>query len=96
MKTTLLVAGILLSVFASGQQVAKGLTASNGTFIGFYQYTPVDYNATGEKYRGTGQWYYRFAKCSEQWYSQVHQERPQNALLLEWEMANLPGTVTTA
>jgi predicted esterase len=50
MKTTLLVAGILLSVLASGQQVAKGLTASNGTFIGFYQYTPVDYNATGEKY----------------------------------------------
>lgn len=50
MKTTLLVAGILLSVLASGQQVAKGLTASNGTFIGFYQYTPVDYNPTGEKY----------------------------------------------
>ncbi len=50
MKTTLLVAGILLSVFASGQQVAKGLTAANGTFIGFYQYTPVDYDPAGEKY----------------------------------------------
>lgn len=50
MKTTLLIAGILLSVFASGQQVAKSLTAANGTNIGFYQYTPTDYNPTGEKY----------------------------------------------
>lgn len=43
-------AGILMSVLASGQQVAKGLTAANGTYIGFYQYTPTDYNPTGEKY----------------------------------------------
>jgi len=50
MKTTLLMAGILMSVLASGQQVAKGLTAANGTYIGFYQYTPTDYNPTGEKY----------------------------------------------
>lgn len=50
MKTTLLVAGILLSALASGQQVAKSLTASNGTVIGFYQYTPEDYHPAGEKY----------------------------------------------
>lgn len=50
MKTTLLITGILLSVFASGQQVAKSLTAPNGTFIGFYQYTPTDYDPAGEKY----------------------------------------------
>ncbi len=43
-------AGILMSVLASGQQVAKSLTAANGTMIGFYQYTPTDYNPTGEKY----------------------------------------------
>ncbi|NII23512.1 T9SS type A sorting domain-containing protein [Pseudoflavitalea sp. X16] len=50
MKTTLLVAGILMSALASGQQVAKSLTASNGVYIGFYQYTPTDYNPSGEKY----------------------------------------------
>lgn len=33
-----------LSFTGSSQLVAKGLTASNGTFIGFYQYTPYDYN----------------------------------------------------
>ncbi len=43
-------AGILMSVLVSGQQVAKGLVATNGESIGFYQYTPVDYNPTGPKY----------------------------------------------
>src|SRR5882724_389547 len=43
MRTLLLCAGILLSVLASAQQVAKGLTAANGVFIGFEQYTPANY-----------------------------------------------------
>src|SRR5215470_20061943 len=43
MRTFLLCAGILFSVLTSAQQVAKGLTASNGVFIGFEQYTPTDY-----------------------------------------------------
>ncbi len=30
---------------AGAQQVARGLTGSNGVFIGFYEYKPVDYNA---------------------------------------------------
>jgi pimeloyl-ACP methyl ester carboxylesterase len=38
-------AALLLSVCASGQQVAKSLTASNGVFVGFLQYTPTNYNA---------------------------------------------------
>ena len=31
--------------FGSTQQVAKSLIASNGTFIGFWEYKPVDYSA---------------------------------------------------
>jgi predicted peptidase len=34
------------SVCASAQQVAKGLTGSNGVFIGFYEYKPTNYNAS--------------------------------------------------
>lgn len=34
----------LLSFTGFSQLVAKSLTATNGTFIGFYQYTPYDYN----------------------------------------------------
>lgn len=41
---TLLLLFSFLSFTGSAQLVAKGLTASNGTFIGFYQYTPYDYN----------------------------------------------------
>lgn len=43
---------LLTFIFTSAQQVPKGLTASsNGVFIGFYQYTPLDYNANpNEKY----------------------------------------------
>lgn len=51
MKTTLLITGMLLSIIAPGQQIAKSLTASNGVFIGFYEYKPTDYNPNStEKY----------------------------------------------
>jgi poly(3-hydroxybutyrate) depolymerase len=40
---------ICISLSSFSQQVAKGLTASNGKYIGFYQYTPANYNA-GTKY----------------------------------------------
>jgi hypothetical protein len=49
MKKSLVIVGVLLSVVCSAQQIPKGLTASNGEFIGFYEYKPVDYN-TGTKY----------------------------------------------
>lgn len=39
------VASLLISMTAIAQQVAKGLTAKNGEYIGFYQYTPTDYSA---------------------------------------------------
>jgi poly(3-hydroxybutyrate) depolymerase len=36
---------------AFSQQVPRGVTASNGVFIGFYEYTPTDYSANpNEKY----------------------------------------------
>jgi len=42
----LFIAGLLLApIFLFSQQVAKNLTASNGTYIGFWQYTPTDYSA---------------------------------------------------
>lgn len=34
----------------AAQQVAKGLTAANGTYIGFLQYTPTNYNSTSTSY----------------------------------------------
>jgi hypothetical protein len=34
---------------AFSQQVAKGLTASNGQFVGFYQFTPLDYSQNPTK-----------------------------------------------
>jgi predicted esterase len=37
----------LFSFFSYSQLVPKSLTASNGVFIGFYEYKPVDYDATG-------------------------------------------------
>lgn len=50
MKKSLVILGVLFSVVSSSaQQVAKGLTAANGQFIGFYEYKPGDYN-TGTKY----------------------------------------------
>ena len=45
MKKLLLCLSVLLTLTASAQQVPKSLTASNGQFIGFYQYTPTDYSA---------------------------------------------------
>ena len=51
MKKLLLVLGLLitltttLSTTTSAQQVARGLTASNGEFVGFWEYTPTDYAA---------------------------------------------------
>lgn len=43
-QATLLLFFSLLSFTGFAQLVPKGVTASNGTFIGFYQYTPYDYN----------------------------------------------------
>lgn len=45
MKKLLIASLLLAPLFALSQQVAKSLTASNGTFIGFYQYTPTDYSS---------------------------------------------------
>jgi predicted esterase len=52
MKTLLLGLGLLyLHVTAFSQQIPRSLTAANGTFIGFYEYKPVDYSANpGKKY----------------------------------------------
>ncbi len=52
MKTLLLGLGLLcLNVAGFSQQIARSLTAANGTFIGFYEYKPVDYTANpGKKY----------------------------------------------
>ena len=45
MKTFLPGLGLLLlSLTTSAQQIAKGLTASNGQFIGFLEYKPTNYN----------------------------------------------------
>jgi len=49
MKKLLIVAMLLLPFIVPAQQVAKSLTASNGQFIGFYEYKPTDYN-TGTRY----------------------------------------------
>lgn len=38
--------GVLMTVTASAQQVATGLTASNGEFLGFYKYTPPGYSSS--------------------------------------------------
>jgi len=43
MRTFLSVALFLAPFLISAQQVAKSLTAQNGTFIGFYEYKPTDY-----------------------------------------------------
>jgi predicted esterase len=51
MKRSLVILGVLISVASasSAQLVAKSLTASNGEFVGFYEYKPTDYN-TGTRY----------------------------------------------
>jgi len=48
-KLVLCLSVALCTLVASAQQVAKSLTASNGQFIGFWQYTPTDYNADPNK-----------------------------------------------
>lgn len=45
MKTVLLFLGLLLSSYLPAQLVAKGLTTSKGLFIGFYQFTPPEYDS---------------------------------------------------
>ncbi|MFM9909763.1 MAG: PKD domain-containing protein [Chitinophagaceae bacterium] len=44
MKKLLLMYLLGCPFFSAAQQIAKNLTASNGVFIGFYEYKPVDYN----------------------------------------------------
>jgi hypothetical protein len=44
MKNLLLGLCLVVSICAPAQQIARGLTASNGQFIGFYEYKPTDYN----------------------------------------------------
>jgi poly(3-hydroxybutyrate) depolymerase len=44
MKNLLLVLCLVMSLCAPAQQIARSLTASNGQFIGFYEYKPTDYN----------------------------------------------------
>lgn len=43
MKKLLLCLSVLITLTVSAQHVPKSLTAANGEFIGFYQYTPTDY-----------------------------------------------------
>jgi predicted esterase len=45
MKKLLLCLSVLVTLSVSAQHVPKSLTAANGQFIGFYQYTPTNYNA---------------------------------------------------
>jgi predicted esterase len=44
MKKLLIGLGLLLPFLLHAQQVPRSLTASNGTFIGFYEYKPPAYN----------------------------------------------------
>jgi pimeloyl-ACP methyl ester carboxylesterase len=48
-KLFLCLSVVLCTLAVSAQQVAKSLTASNGQFIGFWQYTPTDYSANPTK-----------------------------------------------
>jgi predicted esterase len=41
---------LVCSYNSFSQQVARGLTAGNGQFIGFYEYKPTNYNHYGKKY----------------------------------------------
>jgi predicted esterase len=51
MKKLFLCLSAVFTLAVSAQQVPKSLTASNGQFIGFLQYTPTDYDAnTNTKY----------------------------------------------
>jgi poly(3-hydroxybutyrate) depolymerase len=75
---------LLVSFSCFGQQVARGLTASNGTFIGFWEYKPTDYDANpntkypliiflhgiGERGDGTTQLSYVLANAIPKYISQ--------------------------
>jgi hypothetical protein len=51
MKSILLTLSLLsFCVLSFGQQTAKGLTAANSQYIGFYEFKPYDYNSTTKKY----------------------------------------------
>jgi predicted esterase/uncharacterized protein (DUF2141 family) len=41
---------ICLQSLLFSQQVPKGLTAANGQFVGFYEFTPYNYNSSNAKY----------------------------------------------
>src|ERR1041384_655690 len=45
-KLLLLCLSALIVLTVSAQHVPKSLTAANGQFIGFYQYTPTNYSST--------------------------------------------------
>ena len=50
MRNLLIAFILLIGNYATyAQQVAKGITASNGQFIGFYEYKPTNYNPTATK-----------------------------------------------
>jgi poly(3-hydroxybutyrate) depolymerase len=49
MKQFLLTLGVIGFLYAPAQQVAKGLTASNNVYIGFYEYKPVGYTTDPEQ-----------------------------------------------
>ncbi|HYF33156.1 MAG TPA: T9SS type A sorting domain-containing protein [Chitinophagaceae bacterium] len=49
MKNLLLGICLLVSASTYSQQVARSLTAPTGLFIGFYEYTPTDYNVDPSK-----------------------------------------------
>ena len=50
MRHLLIALTLLIGSYAgTAQQVAKGVTASNGQFIGFYEYKPTNYNPTATK-----------------------------------------------
>lgn len=49
MRKLLMVFSLLISFQLSAQQVKKGVTGSNGVYIGFWEYKPADYNP-GVKY----------------------------------------------
>ncbi|HYJ39097.1 MAG TPA: PKD domain-containing protein, partial [Chitinophagaceae bacterium] len=80
---------ILIASSSIAQQVARSLTASNGTFIGFYEYKPVDYDANpttkypliiflhgiGERGDGTSQLPFVLANAIPKYISQGHPMR---------------------
>jgi poly(3-hydroxybutyrate) depolymerase len=49
MRNLLLLLAVFTCVSVRAQQVAKSLTASNGVFIGFYEYKPANYSTSSTK-----------------------------------------------